>query len=271
MVVTMEIPIKKPSAQDAGSIKLPKQFKEPVRLDLIKKAVEQYWANNRQPYGAYPEAGKDVSAKLSRRRKDYRGAYGHGISRVPRKILLRRGTRMHWVGALAPGTVGGRRAHPPKAEKLWEKKMNVKEKRKAMRSALSATLDPILVKKRGHHIPSFYPFVLTDDVESISKAKELVTTLLALGYEKELARATKKKIRSGKGKIRGRKYKQPLSLLVVVSKPCPLKRIGSIPGIDICEVDKLNIHDLAPGAMPGRATLFTESAIKKIEAKKLFL
>ena len=47
---------------------------------------------------------------------------------------------MNWVGAFAPGTVGGRRAHPPKSEKIWSKKINKKENAKAIRSAISATL-----------------------------------------------------------------------------------------------------------------------------------
>ena len=84
---------------------------------LIKRAVLTLQNNKRQRYGANPEAGKKVSAALSKRRRKYRGSYGHGISRVPRKILSRRGTSMNWQGAFAPGTVGGRRAHPPKAEK----------------------------------------------------------------------------------------------------------------------------------------------------------
>ena len=38
---------------------------------------------------------------------------------------------MNWVGAFAPGTVGGRKAHAPNAEKIFDKKINKKENRKA--------------------------------------------------------------------------------------------------------------------------------------------
>ena len=119
--------IKNLEGKDAGELKLPKQFEEAVNPDLIQRAVLAVQSSRRQKYGVYPEAGKNVSAKLSRRRRDYRGSYGAGISRIPRKILSRNGTRMNWVGALAPGTVGGRRAHPPKAEKNWVKKINKKD------------------------------------------------------------------------------------------------------------------------------------------------
>ena len=53
-------------------------------------------------------------------------------------------------GAEAPNTVGGRRAHPPKAEKEWELKINSKERKKAFRSALAATAQESYVSARGH-------------------------------------------------------------------------------------------------------------------------
>ena len=53
--------------------------------------------------------------------------------------MWRRGTQFMWVGALAPGTVGGRKAHPPKASKIWNLKINKKERAKAIRSALGGS------------------------------------------------------------------------------------------------------------------------------------
>ena len=120
--------------------KLPEQFSELIRPDLIERAVFAIQSHKKQPYGASPEAGKRHSARISRRRHKYKTSYGHGISRVPRKIMSHRGERFNWVGALAPGTVGGRRAHPPKAEKIVDQKINKKERKKAIRSALAATL-----------------------------------------------------------------------------------------------------------------------------------
>jgi large subunit ribosomal protein L4e len=146
----MKIPVLDKTAKEVGKKELPKQFDEEIRPDLIRRAVLVVQANSRQPYGSDPNAGMMVSAKLSRRRRDYKGSYGMGISRTPRKVLTKRGTRFNWVGALAPNTVGGRRAHAPKAERIWDKKLNVKEKRKALRSALSATMHRDIVKARGH-------------------------------------------------------------------------------------------------------------------------
>ena len=257
--------------KETGIVELPNQFKEEVRKDLIKRAVLAIQANKRQKYGTDPKAGMKASAELSRRRHNYRGSYGFGISRVPRKILSRRGTRFNWVGAFAPGTVGGRVAHPPKSEKNWSQKINVKEKRKAIRSALSAVVDKETVVKRGHVIPEAYPFVLDAKAEEMSKTKEVVDMLKALGFDKELDRASIKKVRAGKGKMRGRKYKKRIGPLIVVSKYCKLtKAAQNIPGVDVVSVKRLNTELLAPGTIPGRVTLFTKPVIEMIEKEKLF-
>ena len=113
------------NGKNLKQIDVPEQFEGEYNQDLIKRAVMAIQSNKRQPYGAKPRAGKRYSSKLSRRRRQYKGSYGHGMSRVPRKVMWRRGMQFGYVGAHAPGTVGGRRAHPPKAEKRWNKKINI--------------------------------------------------------------------------------------------------------------------------------------------------
>jgi large subunit ribosomal protein L4e len=266
-MIKMKVPIVDQTKNEKGKKELPKQFSETVREDLIYKAVMSVQANKRQPYGAFADAGMNVSAKLSRRRRDYKGSYGHGISRTPRKILTRRGTRFNWVGALAPNTVGGRRAHPPKADRIWDKKMNTKERRKALCSALSATMDKDVVTKRGHKLPEGFPFILSNDVESISKTKDVVKMLYALGFKDELDRTSSSKIkkRAGKGKNRGRPFKIKKSVLFVVSQKCALnKAAANMSGVEIVTPEHLNAELLAPGTHAGRLTLYTEGAIDKI-------
>jgi len=268
----MELKILSVENKESGKKKLPKQFNEEVRPDLVKKAVEVVQASRRQPYGASPRAGKRASATLSRKRNDYKGAYGHGISRVPRKILTRRGTRFNWVGAVAPGTVGGRRAHPPKAEKIWEKDINKKENRKAIRSAIAATLSPEIVKEKGHKVPESYPFIIDSKIESVSKAKEVKKILDLIGLKDDLARASKRTIRAGRGKSRGRKYKTKKGPLFVVSAKCDLIKSGSsLPGVDVVDVKEINAELLAPGAQQGRLTIFTDKAIETMEKENLFM
>ena len=257
---------------ESGSVKLPAQFEEPIRKDLIARAVQALQSHRRQPYGANPMAGKRGAVKLSRRRRKYKGAYGKGISRVPRKTMWRRGTQMYWVGAEAPGTVGGRRAHPPKVEKDWNLKINDKERKKAIRSALSATLQKTIVTARGHKIPQSYPFVISSEVEKLNKTSEVQKALESLGFTEELERTSEKKIRAGRGKSRGRPYEKKKGLLLVVGGNCELlKSAKNIEGVDVVEAKKINAELLAPGANPGRATLFTQNAITQIEKEKLFI
>jgi len=268
----MELTILSKTKTSIGKIKLPKQFEEVLRPDIIKKAFLTLRSRKIQPYGADPRAGLRASADLSRRRKKYRGSYGHGISRVPRKILSRRGTRFNWVGAVAPGTVGGRKAHAPNAEKKWELKINKKEKKKAIRSALSATMIKELVEERGHIVPENYPFIIEKSIQNFDKTKQVKDFLIKIGLEKELERVNKKTIRAGKGKTRGRKYKKTRGILLVVSDDCKIERAArNIPGLEIAKIKEINVEILAPGANPGRLTLFTQDSIEKLGKENLFI
>lgn len=266
----MKAKIKTINGESGKEISFPSQFSEEIRPDLIKRAVLAIQSNGMQTYGADPMAGKKHVTELSKRRRDYKTTYGHGISRTPRKIMSRSGIRMNWIGALAPNTRGGRQAHAPKVTKILDSKINKKEKRKAIRSALSASIQKDLVEARGHKITE-YPLVIEDKAEKIEKTKDAVAMLEKLGLTEELSRASEKIIRAGKGKMRGRRYKRKKGPLVVVSDNCPLiNAVKNIPGVDVVEVRKVNAELLAPGAIAGRLTIYTEASIKKINDQKLF-
>jgi large subunit ribosomal protein L4e len=249
---------------------LPNQFSESARVEVIKRAVEFEQNEKRQPYGASKDAGKRQSSYLSKRRHDYKSTYGIGQSRTPRKIVSRQGTRMNFVGAFAPQTVGGRRAHPPKAEKIWLQKLNIKEFNLAIRSAISSTVSKALVEKRGHILPKQYPFVVDDSILELKKTKDVVAFLNSIGLEKELERSSVKKIRPGKGKMRGRKYKKKKGVLIV-TPDTPLLAGKNIPGADIVGVSNLSASLLAPGGVPGRLTLWTRRAVEILKQKNLYL
>lgn len=256
---------------ETKTVTLPSQFNEPVRKDLIKRAVLALQAARRQKYGANPQAGQRYSSYLSKRRNSYKSTYGIGQSRTPRKVLNRRGTRFYFVGATVPQTVGGRRAHPPKAEKNWVQKINIKERRKAIRSALSATMSAELVANRGHKLPEGFPFILDSSFESISKTKEIMSALENLGFNQEIQRASQTTIRAGAGKRRGRKTITKKSFLFVVSKDCPLlKAAANVAGADVVPVQSLNAELLAPGTHEGRLTLFTDGALDVLSQRALF-
>ncbi len=256
---------------EKGSKELPVQFNEEFRNDLIQRAVLAIQAEKRQPYGTMPGAGNRHKSGVSRKRRDYKTTYGHGMSRVPRKIMSRSGTQMNWVGAIMPGTVGGRVAHPPKAEKIWSQKINTKEKRKAIRAAISATMNAEIVKKRNHFIPKEFPFILDSRIETLSKTKDVEKALEKLGFADELSRTLKSKVRAGSGKNRGRKYQNKIGPLFVVSGNCALiKAARNIPGIEAVEVKNINTELLAPGCHAGRLTLWSEGAVDILSKEKLF-
>ena len=125
--------------------------------------------------------------------------------------------------------------------------------------------------ERGHIVPDNYPFVLDDKFESINKTKSALDSFRKIGLEGELSRVEDKKVRAGKGKSRGRKYRTKKGPLIVVSKLDKLSSaVSNIPGVDVVDVNSINAELLAPGGKPGRLTLWTSSAISKLEKEKLF-
>ena len=248
-------------------IELPEIFKEDFRPDLIQRAFLAIQSHKRQPYGTDPLAGLRTSAHYHGRRDRRYTMMNREMARMP---------RLH--GDTAPGlfvrarkvpqAVKGRRAHPPKVEKVWEEKINKKERRKAIRSAIAATALKDVVLARGHRVNGIeeLPIVVVDDLQKISKTKELEEFLKKIGLEPELERAKERKIRAGKGKMRGRRYKKKIGPLIVVAQDEGISKAGkNLPGVDVCLVENLNVELLAPGAMPGRLTIFTKSAIEKLK------
>ena len=236
-----------------SKIQLPKAFDFPFRPDLIKKAVQIMPSNSRQPYGVSPLAGL--------RRVGHNWGPNHGRARVPRRP---NGDR----GVILNNMVGGRTAHAPTTKRIWFRKMNKKEKLLSKLSALSQTANKDMVKKRGHRFKEdiTLPIVVDDSIENIEKVSQAITVLRNLGVEEDILRAKNgQKIRAGKGKTRGRKYYTPKSILIVLkNKDKALKSFSNIPGVDVITPSEINTEFLAPGAMPGRLTVFSKSAIDEI-------
>ncbi|HKL23336.1 MAG TPA: 50S ribosomal protein L4 [Candidatus Nanoarchaeia archaeon] len=248
-------------------ITLPSFFSETVRKNLIQKIIEA--KKTQQPYSPNPVAGQQYSAsgKLKHHRKVWKSQYGRGISRIPRKIMTRKGSQFHWVGATSPNTRGGRRAHPPKIISLFGlPRINKKEMKLAMKSALSATVSPEWVSKRYASLEGIkidnLPLIVESKIVEL-KTKDLLSTLKKILGENLFDLAIRQKtIRSGRGKLRGRKYKSNLGVLLVVGNDEKLKTTA----FDVKTVKALGINDLANGA-PGRLTIYTEKAIKDLEEK----
>jgi large subunit ribosomal protein L4e len=158
-------------------------------------------------------------------------------------------------------------AHGPEPEKVWSRKMNRKEKRAALRGALAATSSPEAAKARGHKFDARLPLVADDGLEALERAAEVRTFLEAAGLWPDVERASVRKVRAGKGKMRGRKMKKRRSVLFVVSKAEALRGACNLPGVEVVTVDGLRTENLAPGGHPGRLTVYTRSALHQIEQR----
>ena len=242
-------------------IEIPSVFQTNIRNDIIHKVFEA--TKKRQPYGSYVLAGKEASAssKQRHRRHKYKTLYGLGVSRVPRKVLSRRGDRFNWKGGFISGTVGGMAAHPPKINKR-KAKINDKEKKLALKSAIAATASKEILEKKYPKLKiSFDPPLIIDSSILEKKSKEIISFLSKL---LEIKIKRNKKIRAGKGKRRGRKYIKRNKILLVTSTKENAKKLKNF-GIDIINVKELNISHLAPGGTPGRIAIWTEKALGELK------
>ncbi len=252
-----------------GETELPKLFDSKIREDIAAKLFESDKFLNMQFYSHDPEAGRKHSASgtISHRRHEWKGHYGKGIARVPRKTMWRRGTQFFWVGAEITSARGGRRVHGPKPNRI--RKINRKEMEMALYSAYAATANKEMIARRYSSLNDIkhnfnVPVVIESKLDKI-KMKDFIEMLRKVYGEAFLLILKRKKIRAGKGKTRGRKYKSNAGLLLVKADKEQVK----ISGIDVKSVKEIRIEDLYP---LGRITMYTENALKELagvkEAKK---
>jgi len=146
------------------------------------------------------------------------------------------------------------------------KKINKKELEMAFSSAISATASKKEIEKRYSRIDKLnreVPLIVDSKITGL-KTKELLANLKKILGEKLFEIGMKdKKIRSGKGKSRGRKYKRSAGALLVIGNDEKLKTNV----IDVKNLKILGIEDLAKGGL-GRLTIYTEQAIKDMEKRK---
>ena len=253
-------------------VSLPESFNSEIRSDLVKLAVASARANRRQAYGSNPHVGKRKPMSGMKHSVEWWGK-GRGVSRIMRRTGQRR-------GAQSPHTLGGRRAHGPKVEKDWSRKLNRNERRLARNSALAATANVDMVSNRGHRFAeeiSSLPIVLGDysengekiDIEAFNLnggTRKVNAIFEALGLGDDLRRAREgRKIRAGKATMRGRVHKTPKSvLLVVANKDGLAKAARNLPGVDVVAAKDLSAEHLAPGGDLGRLTVFTKAAVEAL-------
>ena len=263
-------------AKDGKAINLPEPFSAQVREDIVRSAVQASRANRRQSYGHREHDGKKSPQPGMKHSVEWWGK-GRGVSRIMRKTGQR-------TGAQNPHTRGGRRAHGPKVDKDWSQKLNSKERKIARDSAIAASCDPQKVSSRGHRFEEGirFPIIIDGyvesrdgsdekyDIEAIPQqysTRKFVAMMEGLGLSDDLARSKNgRSIRAGKGTMRGRKYRTPKSILLVVAQKGGLDRAArNLPGVDVVTAKDLCAEDLAPGGDIGRLTIWTKSAVEALE------
>jgi len=111
------------------------------------------------------------------------------------------------------------------------------------------------------------PLVVEDSTQGVEKTKEAVKVLAKLGCQLDLDKVeASKKIRAGKGKARNRRYRMRRGPLIVYSEDNGVTRaFRNIPGVELCNVNRLNLLQVAPGGSLGRLIVWSEGAFKSLQ------
>merc|ERR1712176_1202942 len=234
------------SGEKSGEASMPAVFRAPIRHDIVNFVHTQLRKNARQATGVKKIAGEQTSAES--------WGTGRAVARIPRV----RGGGTHRSGQAAFGNMcrAGRMFAPLKTWRKWHRMCNVNQRRYATTAAIAATGVPGLVMAKGNN------------VEETKKTKDAVEVLKRLGAFEDVKRvyATRRN-RAGRGKSRGRKHVQKLGPLIVYKNDNGVVRaFRNIPGVELMNVNAMNVLRLAPGGHVGRFVIFTENAFNELNS-----
>jgi len=160
---------------------------------------------------------------------------------------------------------------PKRVWRRWTRKTNLNKRRFAVASSVAATALTSLVQARGHRVNHLkeLPVVVDLDVK-VDKTKKAQDLFKKLGLSDDVeASKDSKRIRSGIGKIRNRRFKHKRGPLVVHNGETEqLRAFRNLPGVEFSHVHSLSILKLAPGGHLGRLVVWTKSAFEQLD--KLF-
>merc|ERR1711973_1023807 len=248
------------NAPTGTTVCLPAVFRAPVRPDIVSLMHNNIAKNKRQPYCVSEPAGHQTSAES--------WGTGRAVARIPRV----RGGGTHRSGQAAFGNMcrGGRMFAPTKTWRRWHRPINQKQRRYAVCSAIAASAIPSLLMARGHKVDDIpeVPVVCTNAIESLTKTKAAVALLKGLNAYEDVEKCQQsKQIRSGKGKMRNRRYVMRRGPLVIYNEDHGIKQaFRNLPGVELISVDRLNLLKLSPGSHLGRFCIWSEGAFAKLDA-----
>lgn len=245
----------KDSQTIVGQVHMPAVFTAPIRDDIVQFVHANMAKNRIQAHGVAWLAGKLHSAES--------WGTGRAVARIPRIS----GSGTHRSGQAAFGNMC-RKGHmfaPLKIWRRWHRKVNTNQKRHAVASALAASACAPLVMARGHRIEEIPELPLVVDSLNVDSTKALLKALQNSGASADLHRARHNKSkRAGQGKMRNSRFvlrKGPL--IIYGDADASVKRTArNLPGVDVCNVHRLNLLQLAPGGHLGRLVVFTKDAFE---------
>jgi len=243
------------------TVKLPDVLLAPIRPDIVHSIHTNMAKNHRQAYAVFKKAGHQTAAES--------WGTGRAVSRIPR--VPGGGTHRAGQGAFGNMCRGGHMYSPTKIWRRWHRKINIKQKRYAVCSALAASALPSLVMARGHKIDAVpeVPLVVSDAVENLTQTKKALELLKKIGAMADVTKSKdSKNLHKGKGKMRNRRYTMRRGPLIVFSSDnaAAQRAFRNIPGVEVASVEHLNLLQLAPGGHLGRFCIWTKSAFQKLDS-----
>jgi len=242
-----------------SKVLLPAVFRAPIRPDIVSYVHDQLSKNSRQAFSVSSKAGEQTSAES--------WGTGRAVARIPR--VRGGGTHRSGQGAFGNMCRGGRMFAPTKTWRRWHRKVNIKQRRYAIVSAIAASGIPSLVLAKGHKIEEIpeCPLVLSNKIEECKKTKDAVQILKKTSAWKDIEKVyATKRFRAGKGKMRNRRRIHKRGPLVIYNEDNGITRaFRNIPGVTLINVSQLNLLKIAPGGHLGRFCIWTEGAFKRLD------
>merc|ERR1740139_321764 len=239
----------------SNSAPMPGVFSAPIRNDLVHFVHTNMAKNRRQGHAVFHQAGQEHSAES--------WGTGRAVARIP--IISGSGTSRAGQATFGNMCRKARMFAPLKIWRKWHAKVNVTQRRAAVASAIAASACTPLVMARGHFVENVPEFPLVIDNLALPNTKSLLAALLNFGVGDDLSKVRKsKKVKTGTGKYRNSRYVMRKGPLIIYdNEEDGVKQAArNLPGVETCNVHRLNVLQLAPGGHLGRFIIFTKKAFK---------
>jgi large subunit ribosomal protein L4e len=242
-----------------GTSPLPAVFTAPIRNDVVQFVHTNMAKNSRQAYAVNRLSGMKHSA--------HSWGTGRAVARIPR--VQASGTSAGAMAAFGNQCRNGRMFAPTKTYRRWHRRINLHQKRYAVCSALAASALPSMLMARGHKVENIaeVPLVVEDAIQAYSKTKDAMAFLSATKALDDVERvAASRHVRAGRGKLRNRRYVARRGPMLVLPDNKGTQAFRNIFGLDLANVNALNLLALAPGGHLGRFIIWTKAAFEKLDS-----